>query len=94
MIQVQHAASEKGGAFFYEKDGKRLAEMEYVMAGTNKLIIDHTDVDESLKGQGIGKSLLSSLVAFARDNKLKVMPLCPFAKATFDKTPDWQDVLF
>jgi uncharacterized protein len=83
----------KKGSFFYELDGVRMGEMAYVMAGEHKMIIDHTQVDEVLKGQGIGKKLQAELVAYVRAHDIKVIPLCPFAKATFQKTKEWQDVL-
>lgn len=69
-----------------------MAEMVYVMAG-QQMIIDHTDVDPSLKGQGIGKQLQAELVEYVRKHQIKVIPLCPFAKATFDRMVEWQDVL-
>jgi predicted GNAT family acetyltransferase len=93
MENIKHIANEKGGSFVYEVNGKTLAEMVYVTAGEKKMIIDHTNVDDSLKGQGIGKRLLSNLVDFVRANGIKVIPLCPFANATFQKVKDWQDVL-
>ncbi|NCI46806.1 GNAT family N-acetyltransferase [Sediminibacterium soli] len=94
MTEIQHETTEKGGSFYYEKDGKRLAEMVYVLAGAHKMIIEHTEVGESLKGQGVGKKLLETLVMYVREKGIKVVPLCPFAKATFDKVKEWQDVLF
>ncbi|HXV07404.1 MAG TPA: N-acetyltransferase [Burkholderiales bacterium] len=30
---------------------------------------------------------------WARANGRKLMPLCPFAKSVFDKTPEYRDVL-
>lgn len=91
--QITHVADGKKGSFFYELNGTRMAEMAYVMAGEDKMIIDHTEVDEALKGQGIGKKLQAELVDYVRAHHIKVIPLCPFAKATFQKTPEWQDVL-
>ncbi len=67
--------------------------MVYVMAGPKKMIIEHTEVDESLKGQGVGAKLLEALVDFVRKEEIKVIPLCPFANATFKKRADLQDVL-
>lgn len=93
MQQITHTKNAKGGSFNYEQDGKKLAEMVYTMAGEKKMIIDHTQVDDSLRGQGVGKQLLSELVKFVRLNQLKVIPLCPFANATLQKTKEWQDVL-
>lgn len=92
-MEIKHQQGEKNGYFYYAQEGKELAQMAYVWAGSDKLIIDHTEVDESLKGEGVGKELLAHLVSFVRQQNVKVIPLCPFAKATFQKMPNWQDVL-
>lgn len=68
--------------------------MTYTWAGETKIIIDHTEVDERFSGRGIGKHLLNVLVEFARERNLKIMPLCPFARAMFEKNQDLSDVLF
>jgi predicted GNAT family acetyltransferase len=93
MSEIQHEFDKKRGSFYLEVDGKKLATMDYVMANEGKLIIEHTGVDDSLKGQGIGKKLLEKLVDYTRDNQIKVVPLCSFAVAVLNKTTEWQDVL-
>jgi len=50
-------------------------------------------VSEALRGKSAGKQLVAAAVEYARANQLKIIPLCPFAKAVFDKTPTFQDVL-
>lgn len=92
-MEIKHEFDGRKGSFFVEEGAKRIAEMVYVMAGTKKMIIEHTEVDESLKGQGVGVKLLEALVEFVRKEEIKVIPLCPFAKATFKKRTDLQDVL-
>ena len=92
-MTIQHQFDGHKGSFFIEEGAKRFAEMVYVMAGPKKMIIEHTEVDESLKGQGIGVQLLEALVDFVRKEEIKVIPLCPFAKAVFKKRADLQDVL-
>lgn len=92
-MEIQHQFDGRKGSFFVEEGAKRFAEMVYVMAGPKKMIIEHTEVDDSLQGQGIGAKLLEDLVEFVRKEEIKVLPLCPFAKATFKKRPDLQDVL-
>jgi uncharacterized protein len=57
------------------------------------VIIDHTVVDESMRGQGIARELTLATVAWARQAKAKLIPLCPFAKAVFDQDPSLRDVL-
>lgn len=96
-MNIQHADDGHKGVFFITDDdsakGKHLAEMTYVYAGETKIIIDHTDVDESLKGQGVGRKLLDTLIVFVRQKGLSVIPLCPFAKSQFDKDETIRDVL-
>ena len=70
-----------------------MAVMEFTMAGSDKLIIDHTDVDDRLRGQGAGKKLLDRLIEYVRKNNIKVIPLCPFAKSVFEKDAAIRDVL-
>ena len=88
-----HEAGSKGAFFIAGADGAHMATMSYSRANPSLVIIDHTDVDPSLAGQGIGRELLNALVDWARSSKTKVMPLCPFAKAQFAKDASIQDVL-
>lgn len=84
----------KKGKFYIEEDGNMLAEMTYVWAGDKHFIIDHTHVDESLKGKNVGKQLVHQAVMLAREKQVKILPLCPFAKKVFEKVTDYHDVLF
>lgn len=89
---VKHLDNRNKGAFVATEDGAQIGEMTYSKAGSDKIIIDHTEVDENQKGKGVGKILLAKAVDYARENKIKIMPLCPFAKAIFDKDVDIRDV--
>ena len=92
MNIIQHERTGHRGAFFLERDGERLAQMTYTVAGT-RVIIDHTDVDDRLRGTGMGRKLVDAAVQWARKENARLMPLCPYAKSVFDKTPDYSDVL-
>ena len=92
MEEIRNERAGQRGAFFIERDGKRLAEMTYSVGGAIA-IIDHTDVDDVLRGTGTGARLVQAAVEWARAEKLQIVPLCPFAKAVFDKHPDYGDVL-
>ncbi|MFN8311062.1 MAG: GNAT family N-acetyltransferase [Chitinophagales bacterium] len=81
------------GKFYIKHNCAEVAAMTYVWAGTNRIIIDHTEVSDALKGMGAGKQMLMKAVAFAREKQLKIFPLCPFAKSVFEKTAAIQDVL-
>lgn len=90
---ISHEETGHRGAFYIEQEGKRLAEMTYSRANPSLVIIDHTDVDKSLGGQGVGRSLLDAAVQWARTTRTKVMATCPFASAQFAKDASIRDVL-
>lgn len=89
---VAHEEQGHRGAFVIERDGKRLGELTYTVAGS-RVILDHTTVDDALRGTGAGRRLVEAAVEWARAGNRKLMPLCPFARSVFDKTPEYRDVL-
>ncbi|MDR6160301.1 MULTISPECIES: GNAT family N-acetyltransferase [Chryseobacterium] len=93
MIEVTHNNNEKNGNFEAFIDGNRAGLMTYTWAGEERFIIDHTEVEEAYNGKGVGKEMLLAAVDFARKNGKTIIPLCPFAKATFQKHEELQDVL-
>ena len=93
-MEIKQEEDQKKGKFFYEEGGNQLAEMTYTYAGSDKIIIDHTEVDDSLRGKGVGYKLVEASVNFARENNISILPLCPFAKAVFRKKSEYSDVLF
>lgn len=90
---VRHEITETKGAFIALEDNKKIGEMTYSAAGADKIIIDHTEVHPDEKGKGVGRVLLDKAVEYARENKLKVIPLCPYAKSMFDRDVNIRDVL-
>jgi uncharacterized protein len=92
MEKIDHQRAGHRGAFVLMRDGEKLAEQTYTVAGS-RVIIDHTDVDDRLRGKGAGKQLVKSAVEWARADKVQLMPLCPFARSVFEKTPEYSDVL-
>nr|WP_241258602.1 GNAT family N-acetyltransferase [Flavobacterium sp. Sr18] len=84
----------KNGHFKAIHNEKEAGRTTYTWAGTDKFIIDHTEVNPDFAGQNVGKKMVLEAVQYARENNLKILPLCPFAKSVFDKTKDIQDLLF
>ena len=81
------------GMFYVENDKTILAQMVYTMPSPGKMIIEHTEVNDELKGQNIGFQLVKTAVEFARANNIKIIPLCPFANSVFKRKPEFADVL-
>ena len=48
---------------------------------------------KELAGLGVGVALVKRGVEDARKNGIRIIPLCPFAKAQIGKHKEWQDVL-
>ncbi len=91
---IQHKRTGAKGLFFVQQDGNILAEMVYTMPSADKMIIEHTEVGEELKGQNAGYQMVNTAVEYARRHGLKIIPLCPFANAVFKKKPEYADVLY
>ncbi len=92
-LEIQRTEEGHRGAWFSESGGERVAEMTFTRVNAGLVIIDHTDVADSVRGQGAGRQLLDAAVKWARETKTKFIPVCPYAKAQFDKDASIRDVL-
>lgn len=80
------------GRYFY-RSAEGAAEMTFSRVNAKLIIIDHTEVADSLRGLGVGQALVLRAVEDARASGSQILPLCPFAAAQFRRHPDWADVL-
>ena|SRR5215207_3717883 len=88
MDEIKLSLNEKQqGNFTISEEGDQLGEMEISISGNN-LIVYHTEVAAKAEGKGIAKKLLAAMVAHAREQDLKVVPLCPFVHLQFKRHPD------
>ncbi|WP_206454636.1 GNAT family N-acetyltransferase [Aurantimonas marina] len=69
------------------------SEMTYVRVGETTVIFDHTFVPDQYRGEGIAGKLVAAGVEWARSENLKVIPQCSFARAAFERKPEYRDVL-
>ena len=56
-----------------------------------RLVVIHTEVPSNLGGRGIGGRLVQAAVAFAKQEQLKVVPLCPFARTYLRRHPEFAE---
>lgn len=68
------------------------AVLEYKLRQGSILFI-HTEVPADLEGRGIGAQLAKAGLAFARENKLSVIPLCPFVAGYIKRHPEYLDLV-
>ena len=88
------SCKKKENGFYVGEDAHTpLAEIIYHPRDERTLVIDHTYVSDSLRGQGVGGSLVRRVAELARKEHKKIVPLCSYAKRVMIQNPDYQDVL-
>jgi hypothetical protein len=90
-IELEDGGSK--GRYLLRSSGGAVAEMTFSKVGEHMIIIDHTEVPDAFRGQGVGLRLVMRAVEDARAAGKKIIPLCPFANAQFRRHPEWADVL-
>lgn len=93
-MEIEQFNRSTKGFFKATDNGREAGRMTYSWAGDDKIIIDHTEVNPEFKGMGVGQKMVLEAVRYARENSVKILPLCPFAKSVFNKDKEIQDVLF
>ena len=88
-----HEETQSKGLFEHRGNAVVTAHLTYSRIDDHNIILDHTAVAPEAKGSGAGKAVVMHVVAWARKNDQKILPLCPFAKGVFERNPDIQDVL-
>lgn len=94
MENVTFKIKEDGwGGFYINDQSQQLGEMEISIAD-GKLTVYHTEVIPEAEGRGLAKRMLEAMVAHARENKLKVVALCPYVAAQFKRhAGDYADII-
>lgn len=69
------------------------AELTFTWRGAHLLSADHTGTPEELRGMGIALALVERLVADARSQGFRIIPLCPYVRAKYEEHPEWADVM-
>jgi len=92
-MKIEHEQNDSGGSFFIDEGQGRIAELTYRSEEKNRITIDHTEVDEKFRGEGVAGDLVAEAVAFARENELRIVPTCPYARKVIEETPEFRTVL-
>lgn len=79
--------------FAEDSAGRLLAEVTFPLNGDGCAVIDHTFVDDSLRGQGVAGALLLAAAAELRRRGVKAHAQCSYAVTWFQKHPEYADLL-
>jgi hypothetical protein len=89
-FQIEREVHGHKGRYVIRRNGEE-AELTYSVTSPVLVIADHTGVPDSFRGSGAGLALVSRLVADARAEGFKIMPLCPFVNSQRKRHPEWAD---
>ena len=74
-------------------EGEILAVVLYPAAGPDTVEITHTEVDDSLQGQGIAGKLTERAAAYLASQGKKVIPTCSYAQSWFQSSYKYKDII-
>lgn len=73
-----------------EDDEDIIAEITFYPRGDDTIVVDHTYVSRSLKGQGVGGRLVDKVVEYALKENKKVLPSCSFARKVMSENEEYR----
>jgi uncharacterized protein len=68
-----------------------LSKLDYIRDGKN-FVITHVGVYPELRGQGIAGKIVEVGLEYAKENSLRVVPMCSYAAAYIRKHPEYAEL--
>ena len=90
--KVQQKEKDGNGMFYIEKDGNIVAELTYKILDNGVLTINHTETSPEMEGKGMASKLVEHSVEYARENDIKIDPLCAYAAKQFERHEEYREV--
>lgn len=88
-LSIQH--NQAASRFEYQENGL-LCHIDYRI-NDQIMTISHTSVPSELGGKGIAGALTEFALAYAKENQLKVKPLCSYTATYFKRHSEHADLL-
>jgi predicted GNAT family acetyltransferase len=89
-MEVQHQANRQR---FVAQTPSGPAYVAYERPDDGTIELHRTIVPEEERGRGVGGRVVGAAIAYAREQRLRVVPTCPFVQAWLDEHPDERDVV-
>ena len=72
-------------------NGQKLGEITWEQVD-GVMHMNHTYVSDQLRGKGVAKQLLDAAAEYARENSLKMNPICSYVVSVFEKSDEYDDI--
>jgi predicted GNAT family acetyltransferase len=92
-IEVEEKEPTRGRLVLRDDADRELGEMRYRREQADLVVIEHTEVDPSLRGKHGGRRFFEGMVAWARESRTRIRSECPFTTRMFEREPASRDVL-
>ena len=86
-VTIEREELNGANEFVLRVNGERLGFLDYTRPEVGVMLIEYVEVSPQLRGTGLGKQLVEKAVAFAKDNSLRVVPICSYARAVIQRDP-------
>ncbi|HKM01424.1 MAG TPA: GNAT family N-acetyltransferase [Sedimentibacter sp.] len=83
---------EKNRIYLENEIGECIAEVTFPQISEDKVNINHTYVNHSLRGRGVADKLVNELAVHLRKSNIKAISTCSYAVDWFEKHPEYDDV--
>lgn len=77
----------------YTPDYLVIAEVTFPNVDAGTVDVNHTYVDDVLRGQGVAGKLMEELVLELKKSNKKAVLTCPYAIKWFEKHPEYSDLI-
>ena len=93
VLTVEREENAAGGRYFIRIEPGVEAEMTFRKGAPGVITVDHTFTPRAYRGRNIAQQLMDRLIADARTEGTRFVPLCSYAVAQFRSHPEWADLL-
>lgn len=90
LEKLEIAHNEENDAFEVWIDG-HLSKLDYIRDGKN-FVITHVGVYPEHRGQGLAAKIVEAGLDYARQNALRVIPMCSYAAAYIRRNPQYREL--
>lgn len=88
-LQVTH---NPGESRFETVVGGYPGRLNYIQDGKN-FVITHVGVHPELRGQGVAARIVEASLNYAKEQSLRVIPMCSYAAAYMRRHPEYADLM-
>ncbi|MET8681551.1 GNAT family N-acetyltransferase [Streptomyces sp. NPDC004647] len=74
-------------------DGDDLAGFAEYHRYRDELALTHTEIGSRFEGRGLGGTLVRTVLDTAREQRLAVLPYCPFVRRWIHRHPEYVDLV-